>query len=1329
MCFLTVHASVRRFILLGSLASLVVSTPASAKDMAPFVIPWDDVAPGPMDLSGLNDANLTRIAIGNDGHFYRNGERYRLWGINFGWSACFLTHHEADVLAARIAKFGVNAVRLHGCDEFWNYKVGSSLIDYSKGTSRTLQAAGLDSFDYFVSQLQRHGIYVDINLYVGRRFLPGDGTSAQPLPVPEITAGEMFNEDSGQWHKHLGFFYDPIRELHKEYASQLLTHANPYTGKSYATDPGVAFVEVLNEGGLLHYWLWGRLDEYPDAILLALREKWNQWLSMKAGYASTTALDAAWGTGGAAIEHLANSSLSAPLAPWTLEVTSPAVATIAADATDATHPGARIDVTTPGTEVYSVQLTQGGLSLQLGQTYTISLWARASSDRSFSYAIRKIGDPWTELTPWQQNQPLLTTTWQQYQLPFTVTDPASAGNAARFEIANLGWQTGTVWISAPSVKSGGSALQAGESLEAGTIPNIPRASSRPFTLAAQRDFVAFLRDTEADFYSDMLDHLRTKVGLLAPVSGSQMMSSTPSIQSLLDIIDTHSYWDLPGFPSGTQWDPETWVIQNTSSILSPPGVLELAAAGRVAGKPHIMTETSLFAPNDYNSEGGITLGAYAGLQDMDGVFVFGWANYQSTFQDSHFSFHLDSGYHPGMLTALYLSGLLFRTFDVTATSKTWQVAMDAKTELDTALAKGRSWRVVDITHRGFPVRAALLGRPEMNLATGAQDSTFPDLTGITRFEPDTGELSWDTAARHVLVHSARSRGVVGITDGQRFALGGPKVDCSSAAADCIVFEPGTTRRGFSALSLSLVEGTSFSGNARAILTAVGEVANTGMIWNAARTSVGSSWGGPPTLIEHVPATITLPRPASEVRVFALDGRGQRMEELAVTGDASSAVVKIGAGVPTLWYEVDLGAVATPTGEGDATLTLCAKHCAGVATALPACYPNTTACLARCGYWIDTAAAGACDCSAPQAALLSCIADNGAPALACGGEVLGVSFAGACATKAVAFERCIGNRYPCKDWGTELLGDFEDGSTRIGRAGFGEWFFWHDPDLVTVPDVFTTAAGGVHGSAGRFSLATTRGWDASKQQVLGYAALGTWSSAAVDLSRYAGVGFYARGSGKLRVTFPTKSMAAAKNDDAFGRTITLHPDWTWHSVLFDDPAFRQEGWGSVAAFDRADVEALRFAVSSRSLDVDIDDVTLLLDPDQGCHDGGCGDADSAVAGTGGAGGAIGGGGAGGTLASDARAAGGASGSGGTSGGDASGAIVDAGHPQLGTGGAASPPGSGGASRIDASLASGGQSGNNGNGDGCGCRLAGNPSRSHHMLLLLGWAAALLLRRRR
>ncbi len=1329
MHFLMARSSVRRFILLGFLASLVVSHPASAKDLAPFVIPWDDVAPGPMDLSGLNDTNLTRITIGNDGHFYRNGERYRLWGMNFGWSACFLTHHEADVLAARIAKFGVNAVRLHGCDEFWHYKTGGSLIDYSGGTSRALQASGIDKLDYFVSQLQRHGIYVDINLYVGRRFLPGDGDSGQPLPVPAVTASEMFGEDAGQWHKHLGFFYDPVKELHKEYASQLLTHVNPYTAKSYATDPGVAFVEILNEGGLLHYWLWGRLDQYPDAIQLALREKWNQWLSMKAGYASTTALETAWGMSGAGVEHLANSSLSAPLAPWTLEVTSPAVATIASDTTDATHPGARIDVTTPGTEVFSVQLTQGGLSLQLGQTYTMSFWARASSERVFRFAVRKIGEPWTELTPWQEDQPMLTTTWQRYQIVFTVTDPALAGTAARFEVADLGRQTGTVWISAPSLKSGASALQAGESLEAGTIPNLPRNSSRPFTLAAQRDFVAFLRDTEANFYSDMLDHLRNNVGLLAPVSGSQMMNSTPSIQSLLDIIDTHSYWDLPSFPSGTQWDPETWVIQNTSSILSPPGVLELAAAGRVAGKPHIMTETNLFAPNDYTSEGGITLGAYASLQDMDGVFLFGWANDQSTFQESHFSFHLDVGYHPGILTTLYLGGLLFRTFDVTSTSRTWQVAMDATTELDAILAKGKEWRVVDMSSRGFPIQATLLGRPEMNLAAGAKDSTFPDLTGVTRFEPDTGELSWDTMARHVLAHSARSRGVVGFTDGKRFALGGPKVDCTATPASCIVFEPGTTRRGFSALSLSLVEGTSFSGNARAILTAVGEVANTGMIWNAARTSVGSSWGGPPTLIEHVPATVTLPRAASEVRVFALDGRGQRLEELPVTGDASSAVVKIGTGAPTLWYEVDLGAVAKPTGEGDATLTLCAKHCAAVATALPTCYADTTACLARCGYWIDTAAGGACDCSSPQAALLSCIADNGAPALACGAEVLGASFAGPCAAKAVAFERCIGNRYPCKEWSTELLGDFEDGSTTIGRAGFSGWFLGHAPDLVTVPDVFTTAAGGVHGSAGRFSLATTRGWDPSTQQLLGYAVFGTWSSAAVDLSRYAGVGFYARGSGKLRVTFPTKSMAVAKNDDAFGRTITLHPDWTWHSVLFDDPAFRQDGWGAVASFDRADVESLQFGLSSRSLDVDIDDVTLLADPDQGCRDGGCGDADGGAVGIGGAGGAIGGGGAGGTIAGDARAAGGASGSGGTSGGDARGAVVDAGHPLFGTGGALSPPGSGGASRIDASVASGGQSGNNGNGDGCGCSLAGNPSRSNHMLLLLGLAAALLLRRRR
>jgi len=49
-------------------------------------------------------------------------------------------------------------------------------------------------------------------------------------------------------------------DLQKEYARQVLTHHNPYTGTQYRDEPGVALLELTNENSLFAGWLTGALD-------------------------------------------------------------------------------------------------------------------------------------------------------------------------------------------------------------------------------------------------------------------------------------------------------------------------------------------------------------------------------------------------------------------------------------------------------------------------------------------------------------------------------------------------------------------------------------------------------------------------------------------------------------------------------------------------------------------------------------------------------------------------------------------------------------------------------------------------------------------------------------------------------------------------------------------------------------------------------------------------------------------------------------------------------------------------------------------------------------
>ena len=109
------------------------------------------------------------------------------------------------------------------------------------------------------------------------------------------------------------------------------------------------------------------------------------------------------------------------------------------------------------------------------------------------------------------------------------------------------------------------------------------------------------------------------------------------------------------------------------------------------------------------------------------------------------------------------------------------------------------------------------------------------------------------------------------------------------------------------ITLTVMKGEDFSSPGRILLTATGYAENTNMGWKSQqRDSVGRDWGAPPSLVEVVPAEVTLPAPPQRVQVWPLDETGQRAEELPVEERNGRALVRIGPPARTLWYEVVIG---------------------------------------------------------------------------------------------------------------------------------------------------------------------------------------------------------------------------------------------------------------------------------------------------------------------------------------------------------------------------------------------------------------------------------------
>lgn len=169
-----------------------------------------------------------------------DGRRLRIWGVNVTGAATVPSKDDAAAVAAHFARFGINCVRFH----FLDRPAPNGLIDSRRDDTRVLDPAQLDRFDFFVSELKKRGIYTNINLNVGRTYKAGDGVKD---------------------HELLGFakaltYFDPrLLELQREYARQLLTHKNPYTGAEYRREPAVAIVELVNENSIVESWFSDRL--------------------------------------------------------------------------------------------------------------------------------------------------------------------------------------------------------------------------------------------------------------------------------------------------------------------------------------------------------------------------------------------------------------------------------------------------------------------------------------------------------------------------------------------------------------------------------------------------------------------------------------------------------------------------------------------------------------------------------------------------------------------------------------------------------------------------------------------------------------------------------------------------------------------------------------------------------------------------------------------------------------------------------------------------------------------------------------------------------------
>jgi hypothetical protein len=172
---------------------------------------------------------------------FPDGSPARFWGTNLSAYVLFATPYwEVPGVAKRLAAQGYNLVRLHHHDSSW---VKPNI--FGNRTDGALDETQAAKIDRWIKCLRDEGIYIWLDMHVGRQFSAADNIDA----FAEISKGKPFAEAKGFSYMNPG-----VQTAMKRFAEQYLTRRSTETGLRAVDDPAVAFVALTNENDLTNHF-------------------------------------------------------------------------------------------------------------------------------------------------------------------------------------------------------------------------------------------------------------------------------------------------------------------------------------------------------------------------------------------------------------------------------------------------------------------------------------------------------------------------------------------------------------------------------------------------------------------------------------------------------------------------------------------------------------------------------------------------------------------------------------------------------------------------------------------------------------------------------------------------------------------------------------------------------------------------------------------------------------------------------------------------------------------------------------------------------------------
>ena len=428
-------------------------------------------------------------------------------------------------------------------------------------------------------------------------------------------------------------------------------------------------------------------------------------------------------------------------------------------------------------------------------------------------------------------------------------------------------------------------LLAGESLTLRNIKRLQKTDS--FGGKRRLDEVAFYIDLEEKYFDEFYSFLKTDCGLRIPISGQNFLAGVPDnkIQSRLDYVDEHTYWDL------SQVDADRHLINTNKPMVNDPRnstILQLFRGLAYKNKPFSIGEYNHPYFTDYSVESPFYVTAYSSLHDADAIMFFSFGSGQSIENDvveNDLDFvrnNIRMAFAPTFAKA-------FRDKLISGSTQPIELSMTNNDVLSAPFTTREWW----LYPTGYPTLQALNHKivvADYNGTVPLLNTSIPSVP-TNPYISDTKELVWDATGLFT-INTPKFRAAVG------FLQNYPNQEIGN-----IKLISGNVFGGFSWISLT---DDSLYSATKSLLTIGTKQENTGTVWNSTKTTV-LNIGTAPTIIQPALITFELKLKADSVRIHELGTMGERTGRFTIYHPIAANTFRITFDqtvTKTLWFGVE-----------------------------------------------------------------------------------------------------------------------------------------------------------------------------------------------------------------------------------------------------------------------------------------------------------------------------------------------------------------------------------------------------------------------------------------